>query len=48
MKKMLFALICTASSVAVMAQTKPTVILKGGVNFANITESTDGKVDDAK
>lgn len=48
MKRSMIALACLIVSSFAVAQNRPTLIIKGGVNLANITETTDGKVDDAK
>lgn len=49
MKKIIFVLSCYLISTVVTAQKKmPSLIITGGLNLANITESAGGKVDDAK
>jgi len=48
MKKIQLAVCFILISACVIAQKKSDVILKGGVNFANITETSSGRIDDAK
>jgi hypothetical protein len=48
MKKVQLAVWCILISASVVAQKKSGVILKGGVNFANISISKGGNVDEAK
>ncbi len=49
MKKLFIALSCYLISMAANAQKRePSLIITGGLNLANITESAGGKVDDAK
>ena len=47
MKKCMIAVACLIITSFAMAQNRPSVIIKGGVNLANITETTDGKVDNS-
>lgn len=47
LKKTLFVLLCSSAALMATAQ-KSGVILKGGLNVANVSTSTNGRVEDAK
>lgn len=48
LKKTLFVLLCSGAALGVTAQRNSGVILKAGINRANVSTSTNGRVEDAK
>lgn len=48
LKKTLFVLLCSSAVLAATAQRNSGLILKGGINRANVSTSTNGRVEDAK